>query len=261
MEHEILTPIRAVGYGQYNMVVYSTKIDEYGELIPYRQMVLAKRKSSEVLVERNVIRQAYSNVNYEHQGHNMAHLIRDYETVNHNAYLKNTEFVIIKVKPAIVEGIHRFEILDKNAKNIQKFVDQYNKKINYSDSYYAMGILGIKLSYSEWQKECMVDEPHHKVMRKILKQPNIWRSYPSLYKKAKESIPNFAESGQQLDPVDVLPRCAIPFPLSKVNPFLGLPNNLNYVNATINRLPQLRPTFNSPNVRSWDSHGNLYSFA
>ena len=117
MEHEILTSIRAVGYGQYNMVVYSTKIDEYGELIPYRQMVLAKRKSSEVLVERNVIRQAYSNVNYEHQGHNMAHLIRDYETVNHNAYLKNTEFVIIKVKPAIVEGIHRFEILDKNAKN------------------------------------------------------------------------------------------------------------------------------------------------
>ena len=80
MEQEILTSIRAVGYGQYNMVVYSTKIDEYGELIPYRQMVLAKRKSSEVLVERNVIRQAHTNLNYEHQRHNLSHLIRDYQT-------------------------------------------------------------------------------------------------------------------------------------------------------------------------------------
>tara|TARA_R100001079_G_scaffold65797_2_gene34341 strand:+ start:2442 stop:2993 length:552 start_codon:yes stop_codon:yes gene_type:complete len=181
-------------------------------------------------------------------------------STNNNMYLKNTEFVMVKVKPAIVEGIHRFQMLSKTAENIQKFVDQYKQKINYSDSYYAMGILGERIPYTQWLSQCVVDEPHHKVMRKILRQPNIWRSYPSLYKKAKESIPNFSETGQTLDPYDVLPRCMIPFPLSKENPFLGLPNNLNYVNATINRLPQLLPTFNSPNVRSWYDHGS-HAFA
>ena len=256
MEHENLIPIRAIPYHGYSLVVYSPKIDENGELMPYRQMILGKRKTSEVLVERNVLRTAYSNDRYEHQGHKLSHLINDMNASNNNVYLRNSEFVIVKLKPAIAEGIHRFNILDKTAKNIQKFVDQYKQKINYSDSYYAIGLLGERIPYTQWLKECMVEEPHHKVMRRILKQPNIWRSYPSLYKKAKESIPNFSETGSTLDPHDVLPRCMIPFPLSKENPFLGLPNNLNYVNATVNRLPQIMPTFNSPNVRSWYDHGS-----
>jgi len=261
MEHENLIPIRSIPYHSYGLVVYSTKIDESGELIPYRQMILAQRKSSQVLVERSLLRSAYNRSENDHQGHRLTNLINDMSSTNNNMYLKNTEFVMVKVKPAIVEGIHRFQMLSKTAENIQKFVDQYKQKINYSDSYYAMGILGVRIPYTQWLSQCVVDEPHHKVMRKILRQPNIWRSYPSLYKKAKESIPNFSETGQTLDPYDVLPRCTIPFPLSKENPFLGLPNNLNYVNATINRLPQLLPTFNSPNVRNWDSHGNNYAFA
>tara|TARA_Y100001972_G_scaffold52066_1_gene63753 strand:- start:704 stop:1489 length:786 start_codon:yes stop_codon:yes gene_type:complete len=258
MKHEKLIKIKAIPYHSYNMVVYSTKIDEYGELVPYRQMILARRKSSDVLVERNVLRTAYNNNNNEHQGHKMTHLINDMSSSNNNIYLKNTEFVMLKVKPAIVEGIHRFSLIDKTAENIQKFVDQYKQKINYSDSYYAMGMLGERIPYTQWVRECVDEEPHHKMMRRVLKQPNIWRSYPNLYKKAKESIPNFSETGQVQDPFDVLPRCTIPFPLSKDNPFLGLPNNLNYVSASINRLPQLLPTFNSPNVRNWDSHGNNY---
>ena len=92
-------------------------------------------------------------------------------STNNNMYLKNTEFVMVKVKPAIVEGIHRFQMLSKTAENIQKFVDQYKQKINYSDSHYAMGILGERIPYTQWLSQCVVDEPHHKVMRKILRQP------------------------------------------------------------------------------------------
>ena len=173
MEHENLIPIRSIPYHSYGMVVYSTKIDESGELIPYRQMILAKRKSSEVLVERSLLRSAYNRSDNDHQGHKLTHLINDMNSTNNNMYLKNTEFVMVKVKPAIVEGIHRFQMLGKTAENIQKFVDQYKQKINYSDSYYAMGILGERIPYTQWLSQCVVDKPHHKVMRKILRQPNI----------------------------------------------------------------------------------------
>ena len=79
MEHENLIPIRSIPYHSYGMVVYSTKIDESGELMPYRQMILAQRKSSQVLVERSLLRSAYNRSENDHQGHRLNELDKRYE--------------------------------------------------------------------------------------------------------------------------------------------------------------------------------------
>ena len=120
MKHEKLIKIKAIPYHSYNMVVYSTKIDEYGELVPYRQMILARRKSSDVLVERNVLRTAYNNNNNEHQGHKMTHLINDMSSSNNNIYLKIEHLLI---------NINQYLLYNNNLLRVLLF-EHYLKELN-----------------------------------------------------------------------------------------------------------------------------------
>ena len=172
-----------------------------------------------------------------------------------NDYLKDAKWVVIKVKPPRHEGVYTFSILDEGddtVRGLREIINSYNKKLNRNDSFYCLGIMGTRIEQSEWVNNASIEEPHHRAMRRIFKQPSIWRSYPNLYPKAKEKIPYFDRSGEKLDPHLALTEQGFP----QVKEF-GIPKDVAYTSVDLT-YTGFRPTFNSPNVRFWGEHGYKY---
>jgi hypothetical protein len=176
--------------------------------------------------------------------------MRDYFAGYNNEYLKDARWVMLKVKPPQIAGVHRFEIIEtseRTRKALQEVAEAKNKKRNAFDSFYCTAIIGTRVRRADWVREALPEEPKHKMMRRILKQPSIWRSYPNLYPKAKESIPYFSQAGETLHPDSVLPELRPPS-------VEAIPNNLPY--AMVNLIyGTILPTFNCPKVKAWQEHG------
>jgi hypothetical protein len=229
-------------YGHQSMVafvLYEGGIDK---------LYMVKHRTSQVLLNKSSL--SYSSRNEPLDSKYDLSYMRDYFAGYNNEYLKDARWVMLKVKPPQIAGLHRFEIIEteeRTRKALQEVAEAKNKKRNAFDSFYCTAIIGTRMRRAEWQKESLPEEPRHRLMRRILKQPSIWRSYPNLYPKAKDSIPYFSQGGETLYPDSVLPELRPPS-------VEALPNNLAY--AMVNLVyGTVLPTFNSPKVREWQEHG------
>ena len=258
------TPIKLkpVPYGSVNIIAYrpeyhANKSGEYENWVDSKQTLqMVRRKSSFVLITNRARRLASATDDSVYDGHNYRDLIQEYRTTNGNGYMKDVEFIVLKVKPAIADGVHRFEVVDSNSSALE-LVRKYNTRISYSgsrtnlhDTTYMIAMRGIKITRSEWLANALAEEKHHATMRKIFKMPNVWRSYPNLYPVAKEKIPHFEGGGSVLNEQSI-PETSMPFPSPND---LQLAKRLTYVNYQCG-YGQIRPTFDSPNVNSWKDHG------
>lgn len=229
-------------YGHQSMiafVLYEGGIDK---------LYMVKQRTSQVLLNKSSL--SYSNKNEPLDSKYDLSYMRDYFAGYNNEYLKDARWVMLKVKPPQIAGLHRFEIIEtpeRTRKALQEVAEAKNKKRNAFDSFYCTAIIGTRVRRADWVKEALPEEPKHKMMRRILKQPSIWRSYPNLYPKAKDSIPYFSQSGETLHPDSVLPELRPPS-------IEALPYNLPY--AMVNLIyGTILPTFNCPKVRAWQEHG------
>lgn len=258
------TPIKLkpTPYGSIHIVAYrpeyhANKSGEYEEWVDSRQTLqMVRRKSTWVLCTNKARRLASATDTCVHDGHHYHDLIVENRMNNGNGYMKEVEFIIVKVKPAIADGIYRFEVIDSSSSALE-LVRKYNTRISYSntrtnvyDTTYMIAMRGIKISRSEWLENALAEEKHHATMRKIFKMPNVWRSYPNLYPVAKEKIPHFESGGSVLNEQSI-PETSIPFPSPND---LRLARRLTYVNYQ-HGYGSIRPTFDSPNVNSWEGHG------
>ena len=212
------------------------------------KLYMVKHRTSQVLLNKSSL--SYSNKNEPLDSKYDLSYMRDYFAGYNNEYLKDARWVMLKVKPPQVAGLHRFEIIEtpeRTRKALQEVAEAKNKKRNAFDSFYCTAIIGTRVRRADWVKEALPEEPKHKMMRRILKQPSIWRSYPNLYPKAKDSIPYFSQAGETLLPDTVLPELRPPS-------IEALPYNLPY--AMVNLLyGTILPTFNCPKVKAWQEHG------
>lgn len=209
---------------------------------------LAKRDRSNVMVSLSRVRNARGDLE-------LGELFEDiYYGGGSSFYLKDAEWVAIKLKPAHTNGIHRFEVLKSEADRklgLQKANEQCLKfirsdsKVNLHDSLYCIALKGTRIDEDEWKTQSVSEQNHHKIMRKILKQPCIWQSYPNLYPRAKESIPHFNMSGTVLNPWESLPYLNPPALRD------SLPNPMKYVQFFKSQLG-FRPTFYEPNNMTWE---------
>ncbi len=217
-------------YGHQSMVafvLYEGGIDK---------LYMVKHRTSQVLLNKSSL--SYSSRNEPLDSKYDLSYMRDYFAGYNNEYLKDARWVMLKVKPPQIAGLHRFEIIEteeRTRKALQEVAEAKNKKRNAFDSFYCTAIIGTRMRRAEWQKESLPEEP------------SIWRSYPNLYPKAKDSIPYFSQGGETLYPDSVLPELRPPS-------VEALPNNLAY--AMVNLVyGTVLPTFNSPKVREWRDHG------
>ena len=249
-------------YGSIHIVAYrpeyhANKNGEYENWVDSKQTLqMVRRKGSWVLCTNRARRLASATDDCVYDGHDYRDLIQEYRATNGNGYMKDVYFIVVKVKPAIADGVHRFEVVDSNNSALE-LVRKYNTRISYSntrtnihDTTYMIAMRGIKIRRSEWLANALAEEKHHATMRKIFKMPNIWRSYPNLYPVAKEKIPHFEGGGSVLSEQSI-PETLIPFPRPND---LQLAKRLTYVNYQ-HGYGQIRPTFDSPNVNSWKDHG------
>ena len=229
-------------YGHQSMiafVLYEGGIDK---------LYMVKHRTSQVLLNKSAVNNTATSKVIE--GKYDLSYMRDYFAGYNNEYLKDAKWVMLKVKPPQIAGVHRFEIIEtseRTRKALQEVAEAKNKKRNAFDSFYCTAIIGTRVRRADWVREALPEEPKHKVMRRILKQPAIWRSYPNLYPKAKESIPYFSQAGETLHPDSVLPELRPPS-------VEAIPNNLPY--AMVNLIyGTILPTFNCPKVKAWQEHG------
>jgi len=214
------------------------------------RLYMGKVNSKNVLVSQHYLRGLRSNNKTATDKLNFDSMLY-YATTNSWDYFKDVKWVIVKVKPPRHEGVYTFQILeseDDSRKGMRKIISNFNKLINRNDSFYCLGMLGTRIQRATWYKEASVEEPHHKTMRRILKQPSIWRSYPNLYAKAKSKIPYFETSGEVLDPQVVLIEQSLP------NISFGIPKDIPYTSVSLS-YTIFRPTFDSPNVKYWGENG------
>lgn len=229
-------------YGHQSMiafVLYEGGIDK---------LYMVKHRTSQVLLNKSAVNNTATSKVIE--GKYDLSYMRDYFAGYNNEYLKDAKWVMLKVKPPQIAGVHRFEIIEtseRTRKALQEVAEAKNKKRNAFDSFYCTAIIGTRVRRADWVREALPEEPKHKVMRRILKQPAIWRSYPNLYPKAKDSIPYFSQAGETLHPDSVLPELRPPS-------VEAIPNNLPY--AMVNLIyGTILPTFNCPKVKAWQEHG------
>ena len=229
-------------YGHQSMiafVLYEGGIDK---------LYMVKHRTSQVLLNKSAVNNTATSKVIE--GKYDLSYMRDYFAGYNNEYLKDAKWVMLKVKPPQIAGVHRFEIIEtpeRTRKALQEVAEAKNKKRNAFDSFYCTAIIGTRVRRADWVREALPEEPKHKMMRRILKQPSIWRSYPNLYPKAKESIPYFSQAGETLHPDSVLPELRPPS-------VEAIPNNLPY--AMVNLIyGTILPTFNCPKVKAWQEHG------
>jgi len=212
------------------------------------KLYMVKHRTSFMLLNKNAVsyNDKYEAINNKYD----LSYMREYFAGYNSEYLKDARWVMVKVKPPQVAGLHRFEIIEtpeRTRKALQEVAEAKNKKRNAFDSFYCTAIIGTRVRRADWVKEALPEEPKHKMMRRILKQPSIWRSYPNLYPKAKDSIPYFSQSGETLLPDTVLPELRPPS-------IEALPYDLPY--AMVNLIyGTILPTFNCPKVRAWQEHG------
>ena len=234
--------LTACPYGHKSLIAF------YEDKGYTQKLYMVKNRSSALLINKNT-------VNYEALSKPISDkydlkIIRDYFACYNNEYLKDVKWVVVKVKPPIYEGLHRFNLIETESgtrKAMQSMADTKNKNRNAFDSFYCTAIIGTRMNRQHWMQESLPEEPRHKIMRKILKQPAIWRSYPNLYPKAKVSVPYFNASGDSLSPDRVLPELRPPS-------IKAIPNNLAYAMVSLS-YGTILPTFNSPKVRGWSEHG------
>lgn len=234
--------LKATPYGNKSMIAF---ILREGMI---EKLYMVKHRTSQMLLNKNAVSYAsrYEALNNKYD----LSYMREYFGAYNQEYLKDARWVILKVKPPQIAGLHRFEIIEtpeRTRKALQEVADAKNKKRNAFDSFYCTAIIGTRLRRADWQKGALPEEPRHKIMRRILKQPSIWRSYPNLYPKAKDSIPYFTQAGEILHPDSVLPELRPPS-------IEALPYNLSYVMVNL-LYGTVLPTFNSPKVRDWQDHG------
>lgn len=234
--------LKATPYGHTSMIAF---ILSEGMI---EKLYMVKHRTSQMLLNKDAVSYAsrYEALNNKYD---LSHM-RDYFAGYNSEYLKDARWVMLKVKPPQVAGLHRFEIIEtpeRTRKALQEVAEAKNKKRNAFDSFYCTAIIGTRVRRADWVREALPEEPKHKMMRRILKQPSIWRSYPNLYPKAKDSIPYFSQSGETLLPDSVLPELRPPS-------IEAIPNNLPY--AMVNLLyGTILPTFNCPKVKAWQEHG------
>jgi len=234
--------LKATPYGFTSMIAF---ILTEGMI---EKLYMVKHRTSFMLLNKNAVsyNDKYEAINNKYD----LSYMREYFAGYNQEYLKDARWVILKVKPPQVAGLHRFEIIEtpeRTRKALQEVAEAKNKKRNAFDSFYCTAIIGTRVRRADWVKEALPEEPKHKMMRRILKQPSIWRSYPNLYPKAKDSIPYFSQAGETLLPDTVLPELRPPS-------IEALPYNLPY--AMVNLIyGTILPTFNCPKVRAWQEHG------
>ena len=251
------TPVGSINIVGYRPEYHADDKGVYQGYVDNKQTFnMVRRKSTWVLTTNRGRRMGSQNEDFEYEGHDWSAIARDHSRWNGNGYMKQVEFIIIKVKPAISDGVHPFEVMSTNSSMLE-LVKKYNttvyphhKRKNLYDTTYILGMRGVKIDREEWLANALAEEEHHTTMRKIFKMPNIWRSYPNLYPIAKEKIPYFTNGGSILSETSIL-EVGVPFPRPNES---HMARSLPYVNY-INGFGNIRPTFDSPNVNSFNEHG------
>lgn len=250
------TPVGSIHIVGYRPQYHANDKGDYLQYVDNKQtLTMVRRKSTWVLTTNKARRIGSQNEDFGYDGHDWSAIARDHTRWNGNGYMKQVEFIILKVKPAISDGVYPFEVMSTNSSMLE-LVRKYNTQIstdhrkNLYDTTYIIGMRGIKIDREEWLANALAEEKHHATMRKIFKMPNVWRSYPNLYPVAKEKIPYFTNGGSILSETSIV-EVSVPFPRPNE---LRIAKSLTYVNY-MNGFGNIRPTFDSPNVNSFDEHG------
>jgi len=250
------TPVGSIHIVGYRPQYHANDKGDYLQYVDNKQtLTMVRRKSTWVLTTNKARRIGSQSDDYGYDGHDWSAISRDHMRWNGNGYMKQVEFIILKVKPAISDGVYPFEVMSTNSSMLE-LVRKYNTQIstdhrkNLYDTTYIIGMRGIKIDREEWLANALAEEKHHATMRKIFKMPNVWRSYPNLYPVAKEKIPYFTNGGSILSESSIV-EVSVPFPRPNE---LRIAKSLTYVNY-MNGFGNIRPTFDSPNVNSFDEHG------
>ena len=141
------------------------------------------------------------------------------QLVDRHIYMKDITWGIAKILPEIFPSVHRFKIVDSSETNINKLKQQIID-LNTSKGHETKYILiATGTHIRRYQFEGLLcDTPENARHRRILKKPNVWRSYRYLYPSIKDTIPRFEElgthpSGYELADVTADPPTGIPKPI------------------------------------------------
>ena len=134
-------------------------------------------------------------------------------------YMKDITWGIAKILPEIYPSVHRFKIVDSSETNINKLKEQIiNLNSNKGhETKYILIATGTLIRQMQFEK-LLSDTPENARHRRILKKPNVWRSYRYLYPSVKDTIPRFEElgtdpTGYDLADMIVEPPSGIPKPI------------------------------------------------
>ena len=141
------------------------------------------------------------------------------QLIDRHFYMKDITWGIAKILPEIYPSVHRFKIVDSSETNINKLKEQIiNLNSNKGhETKYILIATGTLIRQMQFEK-LLSDTPENARHRRILKKPNVWRSYRYLYPSVKDTIPRFEElgtnpTGYDLADMIVEPPSGIPKPI------------------------------------------------
>lgn len=141
------------------------------------------------------------------------------QLIDKHFYMKDITWGIAKILPEIFPSVHRFKVVDSSETNINKLKQQIvNLNTNKGhETKYILIATGTQIR--RWQfEELLCDTPENARHRRILKKPNVWKSYRYLYPSVKDTIPRFEAlgtnpSGYELADMTIDPPIGIPKPI------------------------------------------------
>ena len=143
------------------------------------------------------------------------------QLVDKSFYMKDITWGIAKILPEIFPSVHRFKVVDSSETNINKLKQQIidlNTNKGHETKYILIAT-GTHIRRFQFE-ELLRDTPENARHRRILKKPNVWRSYRYLYPSVKKTIPRFEELGTNPNGYDLADMTLDP-PMGIPKPILG----------------------------------------
>lgn len=196
--------------------------------------VSRKGSKSKVLMNVQEARQLPSHIIGNDNINISTALYREYE--NDSLYMKNINWSIAKILPAIYPSLHRYKIIEQDGSSVDKLRQNLAERLKLMSnagsvsrrniSEYILIARGTRVSYYDYDATEMEDKTSAR-LRKFMKRSNIWQSYPNLYPKLRDKLPFFSSSGQTLNPFDVAFR--------SYNMPKGIPKSMKLFSACLGR--------------------------
>lgn len=199
-----------------------------------------KGSKAKVLMNMDQARKLPTNIIANENINIRSALYHEYE--NESLYMKDINWSIAKILPAIYPSLHRYKIIEQDASSIDKLKQNLTKQLDIlnnggcptrkNTSEYILIARGTRVSNYQFDSTKIEDENSAR-FRRFMKRDNIWQSYPNLYPKLKNKLPFFNIGGSRLSPFDIAFRSqyipkGIPKPMRLFNASFGR-NNFNII--------------------------------